>query len=129
MPVLIHELISAELWREKIFTQLIKMDFQPNNSFIIYLIVIESDSYFKPSFKIGFLFKFDFKLYHEATLVNLLETVLFHQDVCQSLGDSLYDLIDYCYRKLTEQLRIQSSQEAIKQRDEETKKSNEIMEV
>jgi hypothetical protein len=61
--------------------------------------------------------------------VNLLETVLFHQDVCQSLGDSLYDLIDYCYRKLTEQLRIQSSQEAIKQRDEETKKSNEIMEV
>jgi zinc finger MYND domain-containing protein 10 len=43
-----------------------------------------------------------FKLYHEATLVNLLETVLYHQDVCLAVGDSILDLVDYCYRKLTE---------------------------
>jgi hypothetical protein len=62
--------------------------------------------------------------------VNLLETVLFHQDVCQSLGDSLYDLIDYCYRKLTEQLRIQSRHDLNHKKDESNdKKSNEIMEV
>jgi len=44
------------------------------------------------------------------------------------MGDSLYDLIDYCYRKLTEQLRIQSSQDANNKKDEGNK-SNEIMEV
>ena len=45
-------------------------------------------------------------MYQEAVIVNLLETILFHQEVCQSLGDTIYDLVDYCYRKLTEQIRM-----------------------
>ncbi len=40
MPVLVHELIVAEIWKDKIFSQLYKIDFEPNNSFVIYLIVI-----------------------------------------------------------------------------------------
>jgi len=41
------------------------------------------------------------QLYHEAIVVNLLETLLFHQEACQSAGDAIVDLIDFCYRKLT----------------------------
>lgn len=40
MPVLIHELIVNELWTEKVFPELFKINFQPKSSFIIYLIVI-----------------------------------------------------------------------------------------
>ena len=45
-------------------------------------------------------------MYHEATLVNLLETVLYHPDICQALGDTIFDLIDYIYRKMTFQFRL-----------------------
>jgi len=41
------------------------------------------------------------QLYHEATLVNLLETVLFHKESLESADDSALDLLDYCYRKLS----------------------------
>lgn len=84
LPLLVHELITSELWREKIFKQcLLKMDFQPKNTFIIYLI-----------------------LYHEATIVNLLETVLYHPDGFQALEDTIYDLIDYCHRVMSSQIRM-----------------------
>lgn len=39
MPVLVQELITVELWRDKVFTQLQKINFEPKNSFVIYLIV------------------------------------------------------------------------------------------
>ena len=39
-------------------------------------------------------------MYHEATLCNLLEVLLYHQTVCESAEDSLSELVDYCYRKL-----------------------------
>ncbi len=95
-----------ELWNEKVFSQLATIGFKPRNSFIIYLIV----NYlllFKILFSRIYLhFQFLFKMYHEATLVNLLETVLFHPDVCKSLGDSVVDLVDYIYRKMTDQIRM-----------------------
>ncbi|CAF0877080.1 unnamed protein product [Brachionus calyciflorus] len=92
MPILIHELITIELWSEKIFSQLFKIDFKPKNSFVIYLI-----------------------LYHEATIVNLLETILFHSEVIQAMEDSIYDLIDYIQRKISNQIRLfQLDQEASK---------------
>lgn len=46
------------------------------------------------------------KLYHEATLVNLLETTLFHLEVCQALEDTVFDLVDYIQRKMTDQIRM-----------------------
>ena len=39
MPILINELIVTELWKKKIFKELIKMNFEPKNSFVIYFIV------------------------------------------------------------------------------------------
>jgi hypothetical protein len=41
------------------------------------------------------------QLYHEATIVNLLEVVLFHKHACVACGDAIVELVDYCHRKLT----------------------------
>lgn len=42
-----------------------------------------------------------FKLYHEATIVNLLELLLYHQESIAQLEDYMIDLVDYCFRKFT----------------------------
>ncbi|XP_038004719.1 zinc finger MYND domain-containing protein 10 isoform X2 [Motacilla alba alba] len=78
IPVLIGELISVEIWKHKIFPVLCRLeDFKPRSTFPIYVV-----------------------LHHEASIINLLETVFFHK-VCESAEDSILDLIDYCHRKLT----------------------------
>ena len=41
------------------------------------------------------------KLYHEATVANLLETVMYHRETAEAADDSVLDLLDYCYRKIT----------------------------
>ncbi|XP_053454392.1 zinc finger MYND domain-containing protein 10 isoform X3 [Nycticebus coucang] len=41
------------------------------------------------------------KVHHEASIINLLETVFFHKEVCESAEDTILDLVDYCHRKLT----------------------------
>ncbi|XP_053148816.1 zinc finger MYND domain-containing protein 10 isoform X2 [Hemicordylus capensis] len=41
------------------------------------------------------------KLRHEASIINLLETVFFHKEICESAEDTILDLIDYTHRKLT----------------------------
>jgi hypothetical protein len=38
-------------------------------------------------------------LYHEATVTNLLEIILYHRTACENSQDSMAELIDYCYRK------------------------------
>lgn len=78
IPVLIHDLITTEIWKQKVFPELIRVDREPDLVFPLYTV-----------------------LYHEAIVVNLLETLLFHQEACQSAGDAIVDLIDFCYRKLT----------------------------
>ncbi|NXK56806.1 ZMY10 protein, partial [Chauna torquata] len=79
VPVLIGELISAEVWKHKVFPVLCRLeDFHPRSTFPIYMV-----------------------LHHEATIINLLETVFFYKEICESAGDSILDLIDYCHRKLT----------------------------
>ncbi|XP_027692910.1 zinc finger MYND domain-containing protein 10 isoform X2 [Vombatus ursinus] len=79
IPTLIEELISVEMWKQKVFPILCKLeDFKPHNTFPIYMVV-----------------------HHEASVINLLETVFFHKEVCDSAEDSILDLIDYCHRKLT----------------------------
>ncbi|XP_072203743.1 zinc finger MYND domain-containing protein 10 [Excalfactoria chinensis] len=79
IPVLIGELISAEVWKHKVFPVLCRLeDFHPSSTFPIYVV-----------------------LYHEASIINLLETVFFHKEICESAEDSILDLIDYCHRKLT----------------------------
>uniref|UniRef100_A0A8C4WUJ4 Zinc finger MYND domain-containing protein 10 n=1 Tax=Gopherus evgoodei TaxID=1825980 RepID=A0A8C4WUJ4_9SAUR len=79
IPTLIEELISVEIWKHKVFPMLCQLeDFKPKSTFPIYLV-----------------------LYHEASIVNLLETVFFHKEICESAEDTILDLIDYSYRKLT----------------------------
>ena len=38
-------------------------------------------------------------LYHEATLINIIEIIFFHLTAVLSSGDSIIELIEYCYRK------------------------------
>ncbi|XP_061213322.1 zinc finger MYND domain-containing protein 10 [Neopsephotus bourkii] len=79
IPVLIGELISVEIWKHKVFPVLCRLeDFKPRSTFPIYIV-----------------------LRHEASIINLLETVFFYKEVCESAEDSVLDLIDYCHRKLT----------------------------
>ncbi|XP_019402998.1 PREDICTED: zinc finger MYND domain-containing protein 10 isoform X1 [Crocodylus porosus] len=79
IPVLIEELISVEIWKHKVFPVLCRLkDFKPKSTFPIYLV-----------------------LHHEASIINLLETVFFHKEICESAEETILDLIDYSHRKLT----------------------------
>lgn len=79
IPTLVEELITVEMWKQKVFPVLCKLeDFKPQNTFPIYMVV-----------------------HHEASIINLLETVFFHREVCESAEDTILDLVDYCHRKLT----------------------------
>ncbi|XP_040850460.1 zinc finger MYND domain-containing protein 10 [Ochotona curzoniae] len=78
VPTLVAELISVQLWKQKVFPVLCRLeDFKPQNTFPIYMVV-----------------------HHEASIINLLETVFFHKEVCESAEDTVLDLVDYCHRKL-----------------------------
>jgi len=39
-------------------------------------------------------------MYHEASICNLLEVMLYHRTACENSEDALAELIDYCYRKM-----------------------------
>ncbi|KAM4588822.1 zinc finger MYND domain-containing protein 10 [Odontesthes bonariensis] len=79
IPVLIYEMILVEVWKQKVFPILCQLqDFNPKNTFHLYMVI-----------------------HHEVTIINLLETVMFHKDSCEAAADSLLDLVDYCHRKLT----------------------------
>ena len=41
-----------------------------------------------------------FTIYHEATLSNLLEVVLYRKHACEEASDVMVDLVDYCARKM-----------------------------
>ncbi|XP_069001464.1 zinc finger MYND domain-containing protein 10 [Embiotoca jacksoni] len=78
IPVLVHEMILVEVWKRKVFPILRQLqDFNPKNTFHIYMVI-----------------------HHEATIINLLETIMFHKDSCEAADDSVLDLVDYCHRKL-----------------------------
>ncbi|XP_067855055.1 zinc finger MYND domain-containing protein 10 [Heptranchias perlo] len=79
VPTLIHELIVVEVWKQKVFPVLCRLqDFTPKSTFPIYIVI-----------------------HHEATIINLLETIFYHKDVCESAEEAVLDLADYCHRKLT----------------------------
>ncbi|XP_056130842.1 zinc finger MYND domain-containing protein 10 [Lampris incognitus] len=79
ISTLVREMIVVELWKQKVFPVLCQLqDFNPKSTFPLYMAI-----------------------HHEATVINLLETVLFHKDSCDAADDSLLDLMDYCHRKLT----------------------------
>ena len=81
LEVLIHDLLIIEAWKENVYPQL-KQRVAGRNSIRIY-----------------------FVLYHEATVVNLLEVLLYHKHICENGGEQMLELVDYVARKLT---RLQS---------------------
>ncbi|XP_075985801.1 zinc finger MYND-type containing 10 [Anticarsia gemmatalis] len=78
LPVLIYEAICIQVWRTKIYPQIIKLEPAPENTFGIYMV-----------------------LYHEAAAVGMLETVLFHEDGAHCISDVVVDLLNYVADQLT----------------------------
>lgn len=75
---LVQELLTAEVWKHKIFP-LLKGHMAELSSIKSYVC-----------------------LYHEASIVNLLEVMLYHRTACENSEDALVEVIDYCYRKFVE---------------------------
>ncbi|XP_035452063.2 zinc finger MYND domain-containing protein 10 [Spodoptera frugiperda] len=78
LPVLVYEAICIQVWRTKIYPQIIKLEPAPENTFGVYMV-----------------------LYHEAATVGLLETVLFHEDGAQCISEVVVDLLNYAVDQLT----------------------------
>eukprot|EP00128_Syssomonas_multiformis_P018226 Colp12_sorted_trinity150504_noHs@13782 len=78
LPVIVHELLTIEIWKQKVLPLILEMKFP-------------TDSAIRPSLIV----------HHEATLLNLLQTVLYNKDACDSLGDTVLDILDYCVRRIT----------------------------
>lgn len=94
-PILVYDLLVIELWKERVYEEIKRLQYQPSSSFVLYTI-----------------------LYHEATLVNLLECTLYHADSIETLQDSALDLEDYCYRKLTRLITFTESSEESQQAEQ-----------
>lgn len=76
LKVLIHDLIITEAWVDLVFPNMIDT-LAEKNSMRTYFI-----------------------LYHQASLINLFEVLLYHKHVCEAGGEMLIELVDYCARKL-----------------------------
>lgn len=75
MELLVKDLITAETWKNKIFP-LIHKEVAQLSSIKSYMC-----------------------MYHEASICNLLEVMLYHKTACESSDDALVEIIDYCHRK------------------------------
>ena len=75
MELLVKDLITAETWKLKVFP-LIHKEVAALSSIKSYMC-----------------------MYHEASICNLLEVMLYHKTACESSDDALVEIIDYCYRK------------------------------
>uniref|UniRef100_A0A673LPP4 Zinc finger MYND domain-containing protein 10 n=1 Tax=Sinocyclocheilus rhinocerous TaxID=307959 RepID=A0A673LPP4_9TELE len=79
IPTLVHAMILTEVWKHKVFPIICKLqDFKPKSTFLLYMVI-----------------------HHEATIINLLETIMYHKESSEAACDSVLDLLDYCHRKLT----------------------------
>ncbi|KAE8611887.1 hypothetical protein XENTR_v10012631 [Xenopus tropicalis] len=74
ISVLIHELISVEIWKIKVFPVLCQLqDFQPKSTFPLYMVI-----------------------HHEATIINLLETIFYHKELKQQAESLEFDIALKC---------------------------------
>lgn len=77
IPVLLNDLLSIEAWKDLVYPKLLP-HIAATNSMRLYFI-----------------------LYHEATLLNLFEVMLYHKHICSAIGESMLELVDYVARKMT----------------------------
>ncbi|XP_037934957.1 zinc finger MYND domain-containing protein 10 homolog [Teleopsis dalmanni] len=73
LNVLVHEAYCIFLWKTRVLPHLLEIDPNPQATFLIYTV-----------------------LFHEAAVISLLDTTLFHSSACEVLKDSAIDLVDYC---------------------------------
>eukprot|EP01041_Mallomonas_annulata_P002358 gene2358-4575_t len=76
LGVLIHDLIIIEAWKENVYPIILDSIAGKNNMRVYFI------------------------LYHEATLVNFFEVLLYHKHVCEAGGELMLELVDYSARKL-----------------------------
>eukprot|EP01031_Cornospumella_fuschlensis_P026726 gene26726-32295_t len=76
IPVLIHDLLLIEAWKESVYP-LLKEELSGKNNMRLY-----------------------FVLYHEATVVNMLEIFLYYKHFVEAGGEMMIELIDYIARKI-----------------------------
>lgn len=86
LPILVHSLLSVEVWREHVYPCLLPYLANHGNTTII--------------------MRTFFILHNECVLSNLLECLLYHDYAAEALGDSLLDLIDYCSRRVTTLIQL-----------------------
>lgn len=77
VPILVHELLALEVWREQVYPLLVKINFVEKSTMTAYMV-----------------------LYHEATVISLLEAIFFNKEAVEAAGDTVIDLSDYCYRRM-----------------------------
>ncbi|KAH8372312.1 hypothetical protein KR093_010999 [Drosophila rubida] len=85
LTVLIHEAYCVNLWKSRVLPHLLEIDPNPQATFLIYT-----------------------ALYHEAAAVALLDLCLYHPSGCESLQDSVLDLIDYCAQSVAQVIGLVS---------------------
>lgn len=78
LELLVHEAYCIFLWRTKVLTKLVTNTDLQNCTFLIYAV-----------------------LYHEVTVITFLETILYHPNACEALGETAIDLVDYCIGSIT----------------------------
>ncbi|BHF69439.1 Zinc finger MYND domain-containing protein 10 [Sparganum proliferum] len=88
IPFLIRDLISTEIWKQKVLKRVLKRMPDDLPSFPIYA-----------------------HIQHELVLVNLLETVTYHIDAVEALADVAIDLCDWCHRALCRLVSLSATEE------------------
>lgn len=78
LPILVHEAFCILVWRIKVLPKILAINPNPNATFMLYTV-----------------------MYHEATVISLLEVVLYHENGCVSLDETAIDLVDYCAQAIT----------------------------
>lgn len=74
--VIVHELLTSELWTRHVFP-LVQKKVASRNPMRSY-----------------------FAMYQQAVIANLLEVILYHESAAEALGDSVVDLADWCVRQV-----------------------------
>ena len=77
LDTLLHDLLLIEIWKESVYPLLLETLAGRNNMRLYFI------------------------LYHEATLINLLEVFMYYRHVCEAGGEKFLELVDYVGRKLT----------------------------
>ena len=76
LKVLIHDLVVTEAWVDLVFPTIME-ELAGKNAMRTY-----------------------FVLYHQASLVNLFEVLMYHKHVCEAGGEMMMEMVDYCARKM-----------------------------